>query len=98
MGEYLKYMDTQDSKKAKARRVASRVFTGLVVSDKMEKTLVVVVNRVIEHQRYGKRYSRSKRYKVHDERSMFHAGDMVNFRECRPLSRDKRWRVIYPKV
>lgn len=73
-----------------------RRFTGIVLSDKMAKTIVVRVDRTVVHEKYGKRYSRSQRFKVHDEKNAFHEGDKVTFVECRPLSRDKRWRVIYP--
>lgn len=71
-----------------------RRFKGLVVSDKMMKTIVVRVDRVKTHPKYHKQYAVSKRYKVHDEKREFHVGDVVTFEECRPLSKDKRWRVI----
>ncbi len=71
-----------------------RKFSGVVVSDKMTKTIVVMVERVKVHPKYGKRYTVSAKYKVHDEKGQFHVGDKVNFVECRPLSRDKRWRVL----
>jgi len=73
-----------------------RRFTGIVVSDKMDKTLVVRVDRVKVHPLYKKRYTVSKRYKVHDEKNHFKKSDWVVFTECRPLSRRKRWRVLYP--
>ena len=66
---------------------------GVVVSDKSDKTIVVKVDRVKIHPKYHKRYKVSRKYKVHDEANEFHVGDKVNFIECRPLSRDKRWRV-----
>ncbi len=72
-----------------------RKFQGMVVSDKMEKTLVVRVDRVKKHPKYKKRYTVSKKYKVHDEKRRFKQGDKVVFTECRPLSRDKKWRVLY---
>ncbi|OIP79475.1 MAG: 30S ribosomal protein S17 [Parcubacteria group bacterium CG08_land_8_20_14_0_20_48_21] len=71
-----------------------RIFTGTVVSDTMRKTLVVRVDRVIVHPKYQKRYTSSKKYKVHDEHESHKVGEVVRFQECRPLSRDKRWRVI----
>lgn len=80
----------QNQKKENQRR-----FKGEVVSDKMKKTIVVKVDFLKLHPRYQKRYRVSKNYKVHDEKSQYHAGDKVEFVECRPLSRDKRWRVIY---
>lgn len=71
-----------------------RVFTGEVVSDKMDKTVVVRVDSTKVHPKYGKRYTSSRRYKVHDENNQFKTGDAVRFTECRPLSKDKRWRVL----
>ena len=69
-------------------------FNGVVVSDKNDKTIVVKVETVKVHPKYKKRYVVSRRYKVHDEQNEFKTGDKVVFIECRPLSRDKRWRVI----
>ncbi|HPD07618.1 MAG TPA: 30S ribosomal protein S17 [Patescibacteria group bacterium] len=69
-------------------------FQGIVVSDKMEKTLVVRVERVKLHPKYHKRYVVSRNYKVHDDSGLYHKGDRVSFVECRPLSKEKRWRVI----
>lgn len=71
-----------------------RKFSGVVVSDKMDKTIVVKVESTKIHPKYGKRYVRTEKYKVHDETNQFKAGDKVNFVECRPLSKDKRWRVL----
>lgn len=71
--------------------------SGEVTSDKMDKTIVVKVSRVKIHPKYKKRYTASKKYKVHDEKNLFKEGDAVTFVECRPLSKDKRWRVIYNK-
>lgn len=79
----------------KKRSIIKRKFNGIVVSDKMNKTIVVKVERVRVHPRYKKRYTVSKKYKVNDAKEHFKAGDKVNFVECRPLSKDKRWRVIY---
>ncbi len=74
--------------------VISRKFSGVVVSDKNDKTIVVEVKSVKKHPKYKKRYTVSSRYKVHDEKNEFKVGDKVSFVECRPLSRDKRWRVV----
>jgi small subunit ribosomal protein S17 len=68
--------------------------TGKVVSDKMEKTVVVVVDRLKEHPKYHKRFKVSKKYKAHDEQKIYHEGDVVVIEECRPISRDKRWVVV----
>ena len=75
--------------------VIKKKFNGIVVSDKMDKTIVVKVDRVKQHTKYLKRYTVSKKYKVHDEKNQYKEGDKVNFVECRPLSKDKKWRVIY---
>ncbi len=68
-----------------------RTQTGVVVSDKMEKTVVVRVDRLVKHPLYNKYIKRSVKYKVHDEKNSCKAGDKVQIVECRPLSKDKRW-------
>ncbi|MFC1613055.1 30S ribosomal protein S17 [Patescibacteria group bacterium] len=78
----------------KENNIDKRIFNGKVVSDKMEKTIIVKVERVKLHKKYKKRYTVSKGYKVHDEKGQYKIGDNVRFVECRPLSKDKRWRVI----
>lgn len=70
------------------------VWTGVVVSDKMDKTIVVNVERVVSHPVYNKRMKRSKKYKVHDPENKHKVGDTVSFVETRPLSKDKKWKVI----
>ena len=77
-----------------ARTIITKKFSGVVVSDKSDKTIVVKVETVKIHPKYRKRYTVSRKYKVHDEKNEFKAGDKVTFIECRPLSRDKRWRVV----
>jgi small subunit ribosomal protein S17 len=74
--------------------VIHRQFHGVVVGDKNDKTIVVKVESVKKHPKYQKRYVVSQKYKVHDETNHYHVGDKVSFVECRPLSRDKRWRVV----
>ena len=64
---------------------------GVVVSDKMEKTVVVKVDRLVKHSVYSKYIKRSVKYKVHDELNSSKIGDRVQIIECRPLSKDKRW-------
>jgi len=71
-----------------------KVLTGRVVSDKMKKTVVVEVERLKEHPKYKKRYKVRKKYKAHDEKNECKIGDKVLIEECRPLSKEKRWRVI----
>ncbi len=66
---------------------------GVVVSDKMEKTRVVRIERVFRHARYERVIRLSKKLKVHDEQNASHIGDRVVIEETRPLSRDKRWRI-----
>lgn len=72
----------------------SKVFTGKVVSDKMNKTRVAAVMRTTRHPLYGKIIRRTKKYKFHDEHNETHTGDMVKIMETRPLSKDKRWRLV----
>jgi len=71
-----------------------RKFTGIVASTEMAKTAVVVVERTLTHKKYLKQYKTSRRYKIHDEKNVCKVGDKVVFQECRPLSRDKRWRFV----
>ncbi len=70
-----------------------RTLTGRVVSDKMQKTVTVLVERRVKHPLYGKIITRSKKYHAHDENGEFHEGDLVEIVECRPLSKTKAWRV-----
>ncbi len=71
-----------------------RIFSGEVVSTAMNKTIVVRVDSVKTHPKYGKQYTRSKKYHVHDEKGSSVVGTTVNFIECRPLSKTKRWRIL----
>jgi len=71
-----------------------RKLPGTIVSDKMPKTVVVKVERIKEHPKYKRRYKVSKKYKAHVEDGDFKIGDKVVIEECRPLSKDKKWRVI----
>jgi small subunit ribosomal protein S17 len=70
-----------------------RIQVGVVVSDKMDKTVVVKVDRLIKHAVYNKYIKRSAKYKVHDENNSCKVGDRVQIIECRPLSKDKRWNL-----
>jgi len=67
---------------------------GVVVSDKMDKTVVVTVSRFIKHPLYGKFYKVSKKYKAHDEGNKYKVGDKVEIIETRPISKDKRFKVV----
>lgn len=80
--------------KETAQKKMIRTLRGEVVSDKMDKTVVVRVDRTLVHPKYGKRYVQSKKYHVHDEANTAKVGDQVSFRESRPLSRNKRWRLV----
>ncbi len=71
----------------------SRTLTGKVVSDKMNKTITVLVERKVKHPLYGKIMVRTKKYHAHDESNQYHPGDLVIIEECRPLSKTKAWRV-----
>jgi small subunit ribosomal protein S17 len=75
-------------------RTRRKVREGIVVSDKMDKTVVVVVEERIKHPLYGKVMRRTSRLKAHDENNACGAGDRVSIMETRPLSATKRWRVV----
>ncbi|MCP5278156.1 MAG: 30S ribosomal protein S17 [Thiobacillus sp.] len=70
-----------------------RALTGTVVSDKMNKTVTVLVERKVKHPIYGKIIRLSKKYHAHDENNEFHSGDIVVIEECRPISKSKAWKV-----
>ena len=70
-----------------------RTLSGRVVSDKMDKTVTVLVERKVRHPLYGKIMTRSKKYHAHDEKNEFHEGDVVLIEECRPIAKTKAWRV-----
>jgi small subunit ribosomal protein S17 len=70
-----------------------RTLTGRVVSDKMDKTVTVLIERRVTHPLYGKIVTRSKKYHAHDEKNECHQGDLVTIEECRPMSKTKAWRV-----
>ena len=71
-----------------------RQLTGTVVSDKMQKTVVVSVERWHVHAKYKRRFRLHTKYKAHDEKGEYHTGDTVIIEETRPISKDKKWRVI----
>ncbi len=70
-----------------------KTLIGTVCSDKMEKTVVVRVDRLVKHPRYKKYLKKGAKYKAHDENNECHTGDIVSIIETRPLSREKRWRI-----
>ncbi len=77
-----------------SERAARKVRVGLVVSDKMDKTVVVAIDRRMPHPQYGKMVTRTAKLKAHDEANSAKIGDTVRIMETRPLSKDKRWRVV----
>lgn len=83
-------MDSTDKKLKKS----GNVLKGVVVGDKMQKTIVVSVSRFIKHPLYGKFYKVSKRYKAHDEENKYKVGDNVEIVETKPISKDKHFKVI----
>ncbi|MGZ8197561.1 MAG: 30S ribosomal protein S17 [Burkholderiales bacterium] len=76
-----------------SENTVERALFGRVVSDKMDKTVTVLVERKVKHPVYGKVMTRSKKYHAHDEKNEFHEGDLVEIVECRPISKSKAWRV-----
>ena len=79
-----------DTKIAKPKKILK----GVVVSDKMDKTVVVLVSRFVEHEKYGKRIKKNKKYKAHDENNTKKVGDKVEIEETRPISKDKKFKVV----
>jgi small subunit ribosomal protein S17 len=80
----------QDKKIAKPKKILK----GIVTSDKMDKTIVVKVTRFVEHAKYGKRIKKTKKYKAHDETNAKKIGDTVEIEETRPISKDKKFKVL----
>lgn len=76
-----------------SERGMRKALLGVVVSDKMDKTVVVKVDRIVKHPMYLKTIKKSAKYKAHDEGNTCHVGDKVTIEETRPLSKDKRWKV-----
>ena len=75
-------------------RADRKTRVGIVVSDKMDKTIVVAVHTKVLHPLYGKTVNRTTKFKAHDEENTANVGDTVRIMETRPLSRDKRWRLV----
>jgi len=85
---------TQTNGAAPVTRGSRKTRMGRVVSDKMQKTVVVAIERRVPHPVYGKMVTRTTRVKAHDEENTAKTGDTVRIAETRPLSKDKRWRVV----
>lgn len=83
---------------AKSKKVEEKIngktLKGVVVSDKMSKTVVVAVSRFVKHPKYGKYYNITKKYKAHDEEKKSKVGDKVTIIESKPISKDKRFKII----
>ena len=71
-----------------------RTLTGKVVSDKMDKSITVLIERRVKHPKYGKFVRKSSKIHAHDERNECHEGDVVTIEECRPISKTKAWRLV----
>ncbi|OGI68219.1 30S ribosomal protein S17 [Candidatus Nomurabacteria bacterium RIFCSPHIGHO2_01_FULL_42_15] len=80
--------------KTENREDEGTVLKGVVVSDKMDKTVIVSVSRFVKHPLYGKFYNVSKKYKAHDEENKYKIGDKVEIVETRPISKDKHFKII----
>lgn len=74
--------------------MAKKQLQGIITSDKMEKTVVVRVERIKQHPIYKRRFRVSKNYKAHDEKKEYKTGDRVIIEECQPISKEKHWKVI----
>jgi small subunit ribosomal protein S17 len=74
--------------------VAKKIYIGKVISNKMDKTVVVAVTRLFQHPRYKKTVKRITKFKAHDEQNKYNIGDIVKIIETRPLSKEKRWKII----
>lgn len=85
---------TEQSKTAAAKPEKRRRLNGTVISTRMAKTIVVSVDRRLPHPKYGKYHTRSAKFKVHDEHAKAKVGDVIEFEETRPLSKQKRWRYV----
>ena len=76
------------------KRNERKVRVGKVVSDKMQKTIVVAIEELVQHKLYKKAVKRTVKFKAHDENNEAHIGDRVSIMETRPLSKEKRWRLV----
>jgi small subunit ribosomal protein S17 len=87
-------MATKSTKTEEKKKVNIAPLKGVVVSDKMDKTVVVSVSRLVKHPMYGKFYKVSKKYKAHDETNKYKVGDHVEIVPTRPISKEKKFKVI----
>jgi small subunit ribosomal protein S17 len=84
----------EETATSQVERAKKKLRVGTVVSDKMQKTVVVQIERLVRHPVYKRYVRRRKRFKVHDEENQCRIGDVISFMETRPLSKDKRWRFV----
>ncbi len=87
-------MSNKTTQKENKEINCNKIFSGVVVSDKMDKTLVVQVEGLKTMKKYHKKYKKTKKYLVNDEGNEFKIGDKVEFEQCRPISSKKKWRVV----
>ena len=85
---------SEKSAKTETAQVVGKTLTGKVVSNKMQKTISVEVERLVRHETYGKYLRRTTKLMAHDEKGECKEGDMVTIASCRPISRHKSWRVV----
>lgn len=76
------------------RQMPKKIYAGNIISDKMDKTVVVAVTRLTQHPRYKKTIKKITKFKAHDEENKYKKGDKVSIIEARPVSKDKRWKVL----
>lgn len=84
------------NKKTKKKLIGKKILKGIVVSDKMDKTIIVAVKTIKQHPYYKRRYKLIKKYKAHDQDNKYKTGDNVQIEESRPFSKDKTWLVFEP--
>jgi len=87
-------VDEKNNKIEETTKARKRVLSGVVVSDKMKDTVVVSVTRYVKHPKYKKYVKQVKRFKAHDEGNAKHVGDKVSIEETKPISKDKRFKVV----
>lgn len=90
----MKAATKKTTKEAESTTANGKHLTGVVVSNKMQKTVVVKVDRYVKHPKYQKYYTISKKYKAHDEENTYKIGDKVEIMETRPISKDKKFTVV----
>jgi small subunit ribosomal protein S17 len=86
--------ETTETTETTAERNRRKSRVGRVVSDRMEKTVVVEIERLVQHALYGRYVRRRSKFKVHDQNNECRVGDVIRFMETRPMSKDKRWRFV----